>query len=69
MISACPGASRRIGAVLRQQGLAHLAALGERHMSAQMAQLAMHRHGDARPHPAIHLGQLVARRMAGDMDE
>jgi len=38
-------------------------------MLDEMAQLAMHRHGDARPHMRIHARQLVARRMAGDMDE
>ncbi len=45
------------------------AAIGEPRMLGHMAQFAMHRHGDARPHPAIHLGQLFARRVAGDMDE
>ena len=38
-------------------------------MRQQVARLAMHRHRDARPHPLVHCGQLVARRMAGDMDE
>ena len=38
-------------------------------MLGHMPHFTMHRHGDARPHPAVHLRELVARRMAGDMHE
>ena len=56
-------------AVADGQPLPHLAFLGQLGMGGQVARLAMDRNGDARPHPLIHRDQLVAGRMAGDMDE
>ena len=38
-------------------------------MRREMHRLAMDRHGDLRPEPAIHLAKLVAARMAGDVDQ
>ena len=45
---------------------------GRRHQRAlrdQMRRLAMHGNADLRPRPFIHLAQLVAARMAGDVDQ
>jgi hypothetical protein len=47
----------------------HLQALGEARMLDQMPRLTMHRNRDLRSRQPVHLGQLVARGMAGDMDE
>ena len=62
-----PGAAS--GRSAMHHRLRHLQRAGEPRMLGHVAQLAMHRHGDLRPGPAIHLRQFVARRMAGDMDE
>ena len=56
------------GAVLRHDRVRHLAHAGEFRVRAQMLRLAMDRDGDLRPDPLVHLRQLVARRMAGDVD-
>ena len=56
-------------AIPDDQRLLDLAFPGEMGMGGEMARLAMHRDRDARPDHLIHAGQLVARRMARDMDE
>ena len=56
-------------AVLDHDGLGHLQRFGEPRMFGHVAQFAMHRHRNLRPHPAIHLGEFVPVRMTGDMDE
>ena len=56
-------------AVFDDQRLRHLAFGGELGMGDQMARLAMHRDRDLRADHLVHAHQLVARRMAGDVDE
>ena len=56
-------------AVPRHDRLRHAAGFGEPRLRQEMARLAMDRHGDRRPHRAVHAHELVLRRMARDMDE
>ena len=55
--------------ILYHHGLWHLQRFGEPRVLGQVAQLAMHRHGNLRPHPTVHFRQFVARGMAGDVHE
>ena len=55
-------------AVRRHHRLRHLALPGERRVLDHVADLAMHRQGDLGPDPLVHADQLVARRVARDMD-
>ena len=68
-MTAGSGASRTISpSSQREHGLdAHLAR--ELGLRLQMARLAVHRHDDLRPHPAVHLAQLVAARVTGDVHQ
>ena len=56
------------GAVGRHDRLRHLAGAREGRMLDHVADLAMDRQGDLRSHPLIDPHQLVARRMARDVD-
>mgnify|MGYP000143146183 CR=1 FL=1 len=49
--------------------LGHLEIAGECGVLQKVAALAVRRHGDLGPGPPIHLGQLVAAGMAGDVNE
>ena len=66
------GGARRQPQHVAVAHLRHLGDAGRRHQRAlrhQMRRLAMHRNADLRPRPFIHLAQLVAARMAGDMHQ
>ena len=68
-MTAGSGAMRRISpsVSVNDGGDAHLARqLGLR---LQVARLAVHGDDDLRPHPAVHLAQLVAPRMPGDVHQ
>ena len=55
-------------AVARAHRLRHLAIAGQLRMGNQVARLAMHRHGDLRADPLVHLDQFVLGRVPGHMD-
>ncbi len=63
------GAQAQHVAVGDDRRVRHLAGLRQFGVAVEVAGLAMHGDGDRRAHPLIHLDQLVARRMAGDVDE
>ena len=69
MISAPPGASRTRSPLRQVSDLAARRAARERRVLGQMQRLAMHRHDDLRLHPVEQVGELVAARMAGDVDQ
>ena len=56
-------------AVLDQHRVRHAHLLRQALVRVQVARLAMHRHRDLRLDPAVHLLELVAAGMAGDVDE
>ena len=56
------------GAVLGDDGARHLARLGEARLLDHVAELAVDGDADGRAHPAVHRRELVARRMARDVD-
>ena len=68
MISARPGARRTMSPLRGATGCGHLQVLGQGGVLEQVAALAVGRHGDLRPRPVVHLLQLVAARVAGDVD-
>ncbi len=47
----------------------HAGFAGQFGMLGKMQRLAMRRNEDFRPHPADHVAQFIAPRMAGDVDE
>ena len=55
-------------AVARRDLLRDLQVAREGDMLQEVAAFAVGRHGDLRPGPAVHFRQLVAARVAGDVD-
>ena len=56
-------------AVLDHHRLRHLERAGEAHVLDEVARLAVHGHRDLGAHPLVHACQLVAARVARDVDE
>ena len=69
MISGPSGREADQIAVAADQDVRHAGAAGEFGMLGEMQRLAMRGDEDFRPHPADHVAQFVAPRMAGDVNE